>query len=94
MEEARRAGRRRLAALALPRVQPDVMVVSARREKYRLGAILLRHLEAKNSAIEGQGAVKIGHFQVDVSYAYAGIDPSIVHVERHRSGESMAADEC
>ena len=75
--EPRVAGRRRLPARALPCVQPDVMVVVARREERGLeaqGTTVGDQVEAQTVAIEGDRAVEVGDAEMDVSDADGGMD--------------------
>ena len=76
VEQPRRAGRRRLSAAALPGVEADMVVVAAGRDEGRLAAVALHQFEAEHAAIEGEGAVEIGHLQVDVADGDAGPDRS------------------
>ena len=62
------------AALALPGVQPDVVVVAARRDERRLRAVPLRQLETKDTAVERQRTFQVGDLQVDVADPGAGVD--------------------
>ena len=66
----RRRGR---AALTLPGVEPDVVVVAARRDERRAGAAL-GELEAEHAAVEAQRALQIGDLEMDVADARPGID--------------------
>ena len=72
--EAGRAGRRRRAALALPGVEADVVVIAAGRDEGRLRAHALHQLEAEHAAIEGERAVEVGDLEVDVADPGAGMD--------------------
>ena len=69
-----RAGRRRMAALALPGVQPDVVMIAARRDERRLVAVALHHLEAEHVAIETERAIEVGDFEMNMPDAGAGDD--------------------
>ena len=60
---------RRSATHAFPRVQTDVVVISARGEECGLPAVALRDLEAQNIPIELQRTIEVRHFQVDVADA-------------------------
>ena len=71
------ARRRRGPVEALPGVEPDVVVIAARRDEGRLRAVALDQLEPEYAAIEGQRPIKVGHLQVDVSDPHAGIDGSL-----------------
>ena len=50
------------------------MMVTARREKRRLSPVTLRHLEPQDVAIKFQRPLEIGHLQVNVADANAGIN--------------------
>ena len=52
MIEAGGAGWRRPAAPAFPGVEPDMMVIAARRHEGRIAAIGLHQLEAEHAAIK------------------------------------------
>ena len=62
------------AALALPGVEPDVVVVAAGGEECGAVTQALRHLEAEHVAIEADGALEVGDLEVDVTDARAGFD--------------------
>ena len=76
--QPRRAGGRRRRAVARPRVQADVVMVAAGRDKDSVAAVLGRDLKAQNVAIERQGAVEIAYGQVDVANPGSGIDAQAV----------------
>src|SRR5258708_29764261 len=84
MVEPRRAGRRRRAAQALPGVQPDVMVISARRDEGRALAEALGQLEAEHAAIESQRPLDLRDLEVYVADANLGID-GFTHDHEHTS---------
>src|SRR6202167_2409413 len=72
-----KAGRslwRRRPTAAFPGAEPNVMMITAGRNKCRLPAEPLRQLEAEDAGIEGQRPVDIGHLQMDVTNAHAGVD--------------------
>ena len=79
VKQAGGAGRRRMAAFALPGIQSDVVVITARRNECRLIAVALHDLEAEHAAVKSQCAVEIGDFQVDMSDAGAGDDGGVRH---------------
>ena len=83
MVQARGPRRRRRPAQALPGVQPDVVVVAARRDERRLRAVPLGDLEAEDAAVEPQRPLQVGDLQVDVADADLGIDRA--GVSRRRS---------
>lgn len=64
----------RLAAFAVPCIQADVVVISPGGDKGRLFPIFLRKREAEDAAVEREGTLEIGHFQVNMADARAGID--------------------
>ena len=72
--QARRARRRRRAAVAFPGVEADVVVVAAGRDERGARAVALHHLEPEHAAIEGEGPLEVGDLEVDVADAHAGID--------------------
>ncbi len=74
MIQSRCAWRRRWTARALPRVQSDVMMITARRKKRRLFAVALRHLKAQYITPEPERAFKVGNLQVDMADADSGIN--------------------
>src|SRR3954447_20715182 len=78
-EEAGRARWRRRAALRLPRVQPEVVVVAARGDEGRLLAVAMLELEAEHAAVEVERAVDVGDLQVHVPDVHARIDRASVH---------------
>src|SRR4051794_839969 len=55
-----------MAALALPGVEADVMVVAAGGNERGVGTHPLHQLESQYAAIERQGAVEIRHFQMNM----------------------------
>ena len=80
--EAGVAGRRRTGAGALPRVDPDVVVVVAGGEEGGVEAALAavgRHAEPEGVAIERQRAVEVGDPEVDVADADGRVDGFGVH---------------
>ena len=52
--------RRRRASAALPRIEPDVMVIATGRDECRLASVALRQLEAEDTAIKSQRAFEVG----------------------------------
>ena len=73
------ASRRRL-----PRVQPDVVVVAARRDEGRLVAEALLELEAEHAALERERPVDVRDLEVDVPDVDARVD-------RHRRKSATQA---
>jgi hypothetical protein len=68
------AARRGFATAAFPGVEADVMMVSTRRDEGGLGAVALGELETEDAAVEGEGALQVGHLEVDVADADGGVD--------------------
>src|SRR3712207_8206621 len=52
--ETCRTRRRRRASLTLPGVEPDVMVIAARRQKRRLAAVSLHQVEAEDARVRSE----------------------------------------
>ncbi len=63
------SGTGRRATLALPGVEADVVMVAAGGEKCGAGADALGDLEAEDIAVEGEGAIEVGHLEMDVADA-------------------------
>src|SRR5439155_1609287 len=59
------SGRRR--PTAGPRVEPDVVMVAARREKHGVPPVATRYLEAEHVTVEREGALQVRHRQVHVT---------------------------
>ena len=76
MEETGRAAEGRLTALAIPRVQADVMVVASSADEGGLGAVALLEFQSQNTAVEIEGAIKVGDLEVDMADIDPGIDGS------------------
>jgi hypothetical protein len=57
-------------AQALPGFQPDVMVITARRNERRLSSLLLGQLKAEDATVETQRPLQVGHLQMDVADAH------------------------
>jgi hypothetical protein len=72
VEESGGAMRRGWSALALPGIQPDVVVVATGREKYGVLPVPLRNLESENVPVESQGTFDVCYFQMNVSDASSG----------------------
>src|SRR5215218_9416050 len=66
--------RRRRTALAFPCVQPDVMVIPARREERGLVAHPRHLLESEHVAVEIDRAVEVGDLQMHMTDIYAWIN--------------------
>ena len=60
--------------MALPGIEPDVVVIASGAQKRGGITHPLRHLEAEHTRIEGDGTIEIGHLQVHVPDFGAGID--------------------
>ena len=67
VEQPRGAGRGRLAALALPGIQPDVVMVVAGGHEGGLVAVLLLEAEPQHADIKADGAVEVRHLEVNVA---------------------------
>ena len=65
--QSRGTGRRGPTARALPRVEPNVMVVPTRANESCLRSHTCREFEAKYTAVKLQGPFEVGDSQVDVS---------------------------
>ena len=75
MIEPRGSRRGRRAAEALPGVQPDVVMVTARRNEGCLVTVPpLGQLKAENAAVEPQRPFQVSHLEVDVTDADLGVD--------------------
>ena len=74
MIQPSRSRRRRQPSLASPRVQSDVVMATARREKRAAAVVLLRQLEAEHVPLEAHRPFEVGDFQVDVSDAHVRVD--------------------
>jgi hypothetical protein len=72
--EAGGAGRGRGAAMALPGIEADVVMVAACGEERGGVADALRDLEAEDVAIEGECAIEVGDLEVDVAYSGLWVD--------------------
>src|SRR5258707_11940912 len=57
---------RRMAILAFPGVQADVMVIAARRNERRARGQALHQLESQHTAIKSQRAIEIGHLEMNM----------------------------
>lgn len=64
----------RTAALALPGVQTEVMVIAAGGKEGDLVTESVLHLETERITVEGDGPLEIRHFQVHVTNARGWID--------------------
>src|SRR2546428_5413408 len=67
-----RGGSRRAAPR--PGVEPDVVVVAARRQEHRLPTVASRHLETQDVAIERERALEVRNGEVDVPDMHAWVD--------------------
>src|SRR5690348_339338 len=72
--EARRVPGRGPAALRLPRVQSDVVVVAAGGDERGLLAVAGEDVEPQDADVEAERALEVGHLQVHVPDVHAGID--------------------
>src|SRR5207247_6034126 len=57
-----------------PRVEPDVVMIAAGREKHSGSPVSAGHLEPEHVPVEGKGAVQVGDGQMDVTDVGAGVD--------------------
>ncbi len=55
-------------ALALPRIESYVMMISSSREKYRRAPIRRRHVETEDITIKPERTLEICDGQMDVTY--------------------------
>src|SRR5581483_7731379 len=72
--EPGRPGRRRRAALRLPGVQRDVVVVAAGGEEDGLLAVAVRDVEAEHAVPELERPIEVGDLEVDVTDVDARVD--------------------
>ncbi len=78
----------RMATGTFPRVQPNVMMVAAGREKGRLISKSLHEEKPRNIPIKTDGAIEIGDLEVDVADAGSrgnGVGGLLVHEESNAS---------
>ena len=54
-----------------------MVMVAAGRDEGGLGAVALGQLEAEHAAVEGERPLEVGHLEVDVADARAGVDRPI-----------------
>ena len=66
----------------------NMVVVPARRDECRVGAIALHQLETEHAAIEAQRALEIGDLEMDMADSSAGDDGWIL---RHGSSLCVIA---
>src|SRR5439155_13418579 len=59
---------------ARPRVEPDVMMVAARRQEHGVPSVATRYFEAQHVTVEAEGAVEIRHREVDVADSGVGVN--------------------
>jgi hypothetical protein len=62
------------SAQTFPGIQPNVMVVSARRDECGSIAKAKHQFEAKHTAVEVERAIQIGDLQVNMSHTDTGVD--------------------
>src|SRR6266480_3332136 len=72
--EPRRSAGRRLAAVTLPSVQSDVMMIPAGREKCRRRPETLRQLKPKHIAIKSKGTLQVRHLQMHMTHPDVGMN--------------------
>ena len=68
-------------ALALPRIQPDVVMVTPSRDKRRRVPESLHQLKPQNPAVKSQRPLKVSYLQVDMPHPDTSIDRRIVHTD-------------
>ena len=66
------ARRRRLPAPAFPRIQADVVMIPACREKGCLLTVALSDAESEHACVKLKGTHQIRHLQMDVAYTGLG----------------------
>src|ERR1051326_7931428 len=74
VKQAGRAGRRWMAALAFPGIEPDVVMIAAGGNESRLIAVALHDLKAEYAAIKAERAVEISDLQMNMPDTRAGDD--------------------
>ncbi len=74
VKQSRGARRRRMAAFALPGVEPDMVVIAAGRNEGRARAHPLHQLEAEHAAVKRKRAVEIGDLEMNMPDPRAGND--------------------
>jgi len=73
MIKPRRSLRRRMTAGAFPSVQPDVMMIAARRQKSGRRSGALRQFKPKHIAIEPECSLQVRHLQMYVTNSSRGM---------------------
>ena len=79
MKQSGRARCRWRSACAFPRVQPDVVMISACGKKRRRGTEALGQFKAEHVAVEGNRTFQIRHLQMHVADLEAGMDGCLLH---------------
>ncbi len=74
MIESRVAARRGSSALAFPRIQSDVVVITTRADERCGVPHTLHQLKTQHTAIEFQRAIQVRNFQMDVTNADSRIN--------------------
>jgi hypothetical protein len=74
MVEARGTARWWRSTLALPGVEPDVVMVAPSGDERSLVANALRELEPEDAAVEGERAIQVGDLEMDVTDTDGGVD--------------------
>ena len=74
VEQASAIRRRRRTTEAFPGVEPDMMVITAGRNKRGLRSEALRQLETEDAAVKPERALEVSNFEMNVADARAGID--------------------
>ncbi len=62
------------ATKTFPGIQTKVVMIATSRQKCRPCAEFLLNLKTKHALVKGDGAVKVGHFQVDMANAGLGVN--------------------
>ena len=73
-DKPRRPAGRRLAAVTLPSVQSDVMMIPARGEKCGRRSKALRQFKPKHIAIKSKRAFQVRHFQMHMTHPDIGMN--------------------
>src|SRR5215213_10014332 len=70
--------RRRRRILAVPCVKPNMMMIAAGGNKYRIGTVMLHYFKAQQVAVKAERPLNIGYFKMHMADACAGGN-SIIH---------------
>ena len=66
VKQPRRSRCRRLAALAFPGVEADVMMLATGRNERRAGTQALHQLKSEHAAIKSERTIEIGHLEMNM----------------------------